>query len=387
MAALVVHAVLVQVFTYAFRPAVSYAVLEAGGSTVLLGVLGAVFALPALLLALPSGRLVDRLGERLAGAIGGTMLLASAVVALVGLRSLVALTVATVLLGCGHLLSVVSEQALVANRAQPGSRDSAFGMYTFVVSIGQTIGPVLIAIPAADGSGPALMVIVAICIGVAVGVTVSGALLAAARGDRFAPQHGVLDTAGRLVRMPGVFRALLSSSLALASVDITLAYWPALGHDRALPAWVVSAMLVARSLSTMLSRAALPVSVRLLGRRRLMIASLAIAAISLAGMAVPVASGALVALAALYGFAIGVSQPVTMSWLTDVAPPGERGMTMSVRLAGNRLGQSTVPALVGILAASAGAGGVLLATGAALIVASWASAAIDEGRAGVADGA
>ncbi len=58
------HAVIVQIIVYAMRPTLSYAVLDAGGSPALLGVISAAFALPGLLLALPAGHALDRFRER-----------------------------------------------------------------------------------------------------------------------------------------------------------------------------------------------------------------------------------------------------------------------------------------------------------------------------------
>ena len=51
---------------------------------------------------------------------------------------------ACVLLGTGHLCSVVGQQSLVANRTPRRRYDSAFGHYTFAASAGQAIGPGLI---------------------------------------------------------------------------------------------------------------------------------------------------------------------------------------------------------------------------------------------------
>ncbi|WP_210509078.1 MFS transporter [Naasia sp. SYSU D00057] len=367
-----------QVLTYAFRPATSYALLDADASPAVLGAFGAIFALPALALALPSGRLVDRWGERRTAIAGGVLLVAASVIALAGLESIAALVLATLLLGCGHLLSVVAEQALVANRSRAGSRDSAFGMYTLVVSIGQVVGPLLIAIPEPGGEGPDLGIAFAASTAVAVGVLVSGALLRGIPSLPVEDPTGMLRTASGLLRRRGVVRALLASSLSLASVDITLTYWPALGNEAGMAPWVISAMLMTRSLCTMLSRAGLGTATRLFGRRRVMVLSLALAALAFASTALPLGPFGLIVLAGVYGLAIGVSQPVTMSWLTDLAPAGQRGMTLSLRLAGNRIGQSAVPAAVGLLAAGTGAGGVLVATAGALLVASWSALALDQ---------
>jgi MFS family permease len=62
---------------------------------------------------------------------------------------------------------------------------------------------------------------------------------------------------------------------------------------------------------------------------------------------------------AVAGFALGVGQPLTMSWLAETAPPGLRGTAMSLRLVGNRLGQVLVPSLVGLVAVGVGVSGVL----------------------------
>ena len=71
-------------------------------------------------------------------------------------------------------------------------------------------------------------------------------------------------------------------------------------------------------------------------------------------------------LVGVIGLGLGAGQPLTMSWLAEATPPGLRGRAMSLRLTGNRLGQVLVPSVAGLLAAGAGAAGVLWLTAAAL---------------------
>lgn len=373
---ILVHAVLVQIFTYAFRPALSYGLLEAGGPIALLGVLGTVFAVPALALALPSGRLVDRVGEQGVAIGGAALLVAAAAVAFVGLGSIPMLLVATFLLGMGHLLSVISEQALVANRSVAGTRESAFGLYSLLVSVGQILGPLLLAIPHPDHDGPWLSVLFAVCIGV--GLLLVGSSAVMRSGIRFIANsgQGMLASSTGLLRSGGVMRALIASSLALSSVDVTLAFWPALGDERGMPVAVISAMLAARALSTMASRGLLPVMARHVPRRILLAASLGLAAVSLGATGLPVPASVLITSAAVYGLAIGVSQPITMAWLTDESPEGQRGMALSLRIAGNRVGQSIIPLAVSAVAPAAGAMGVVALTAGGLV----AAAAVSLGR-------
>ena len=75
------HAVVIQLITFAMRPTLSYAVLGAGGSSALLGVVVAAFAVPALLLALPAGQVIDRIGERPSLLVGAGALMAAALIA------------------------------------------------------------------------------------------------------------------------------------------------------------------------------------------------------------------------------------------------------------------------------------------------------------------
>ena len=118
----------------------------------------------------------------------------------------------------------------------------------------------------------------------------------------------------------------------------------------------------------MTSRLFLGRLVRLVGRRRLMIASVALSAVSMAAVGFPLHPAVMTVLVVLLGLGLGVGQPLTMSWLAEMAPAGLRGRAMSLRLTGNRLGQVLIPSTVGLVAAGVGAAGVLWATAGALAV-------------------
>ncbi|MGO4384651.1 MFS transporter [Specibacter sp. RAF43] len=379
------HAVVIQVITFGMRPTLSYAVLDLGGSPALLGVVVAAFAVPALLLALPAGHVIDRIGERASLLAGACALVVAALIATFGGGSVAALLLATTFLGMGHLLSVIGEQAMVANTTNRGQYDSKFGYFTFASSLGQTIGPLLLALPGGTVETPPVGLI----------FIVSGALSVVLLGISFfvrSSQRPVIEQRARmlpaaaaLLRTPGLVRALLAGSIVLASVDLFLAYLPALGHERGIAAVVVSAMLVVRSMFSMFSRLFLGPMVKVLGRRRLMVWTIGVSAVGLAAFALPLPVAALLVLAAVYGFAIGTCQPITMSWIAELATPGTRGLAMSLRLASNRLGQTVLPSLLGVLAAAAGAAGVFVATGLMLFGGAWAGAAVGEAQPGEVD--
>jgi MFS family permease len=365
LALLLLHSVLTQTVTFVLRPTSAYRAIELGVPAAWLGALTASFAVVPLVLAVPSGQATDRFGERRVMLVGSALLIASGGVFLIDGLGAAGLVAGSVVLGTGHLLSVVGQQAAVANAAGPGTFDTAFGYYTFAASMGQAIGPALIPLIGGEGAIPRTGPIFVGAIGLAAALLACTVLLRIPRRDRAESGAGS-GSLGTLLRLPGLARALLVSCVVLAAVDITLVYLPALGADRGLAAGLIGLLLTLRAVASMVSRFFLGRLVRRLGRRRLMVGSVALSAVAMAAVAIPLPAVVLGVLVVLLGLGLGVGQPLTMSWLAELAPAGQRGRALSLRLTGNRLGQVLIPSTVGLLAAGVGSAGVLWATAAAL---------------------
>jgi MFS family permease len=362
---LLLHSAVTQVITFVLRPTSAYRALELDVPTAWLGALTASFAVVPLVLAVPSGQATDRFGERRVMLVGAVLMALSGAVFATERGGAAGLVVGSVVLGTGHLLSVVGQQAAVANTAGPGRFDTAFGYYTFAASLGQAVGPALITVIGGRGEFPDTtpIFVTATVLGVVLLVCTAFLRMPVRDRARGGPETGGMGT---LLRLPGLIRALLISCVVLAAVDITLVYLPALGADRGLAAGFIGLVLTLRAAASMTSRFFLGRLVKLVGRRRLMIVSVALSAVSMAVVAVPMPPVAMAAVVVLLGLGLGVGQPLTMSWLAEVAPAGLRGRAMSLRLTGNRLGQVLIPSAVGLVAAGVGAAGVLAATAAAL---------------------
>jgi MFS family permease len=373
-ALLIAQSLFAQYLASAMRPSLTYAVLDADSSVVWVGVVAAVYALPSVALAIPAGVYVDKIGEKPIMVVGAVALLASSGLALFGGRTLPVLVASATLLGIGHLLAVVGGQVVVANGTTAKSLDSMFGFYSLTASMGQALGPLTIALPGADPHHPPLDTIFFIC-------TLSATLLLAitlgmrstgvkSREQKVSP----IKASGDLLRIKGMAIGLLASSIVLSSVDILLVYLPLLGESRGLPVLAVSMILTTRAVFSMVSRAFLGQLGRAFNRSSLMAWCVAIAAVSLAALTLPLELGWLIACAAIFGFTVGTCQPLTMSWISASSPPGSRGLGMSLRLATNRLGQTVIPAALGPLAALGGGVFVLLAVAGSLALTSGAIA-------------
>jgi len=362
-----VHTVLVQLAAFVLRPTSTYRALELGVPPIWLGVLSACFAVAPLILAVPSGQAVDRFGERRVMLVGAVLVVVSAVAFVLLGGGVAGLVAANVLLGTGHLFAVVGQQALVANATPTGRYDAAFGYYTLVTSVGQALGPGLILVFGGRRAIPDTGAIFLATVGLSVlllGVTLP---LRSSERAQSAPQAEVGRTMSML-RRAGLVRAMAVSCVVLAAVDITLVYLPALGTQRGIASGAVGTLLALRAGASMVSRLFLGRLSRSLGRRPLLVGSLAMSAACTAVVVVPMPLGVLVVVVIALGLGLGVGQPLTMSWLAESTPPGLQGRAMSLRLAGNRLGQVVVPSAAGLLAAGSGAGGVLALTAASLAV-------------------
>ena len=364
-AALLTHSTLIQAVTFLVRPAATYRAIELEVPGFALGLLAASYAVFPLLLAVPTGGLVDRLGERRLMAIGSAVVLACSVFLLLWGSSIVTLVIGTAFLGAGQLACVVGQQAVVANNAASSRMDSAFGYLTFAASLGQALGPLAISLVGGASVRPdtqaifflsACMSLVLFVATFGVSAKVSSSKRKAVVGD--GGQGGVVS----LLKTPGVARALATSATVLAVVDLTMVYLPALGSERGLTAATVGLLLTTRAVFSMVSRLLLGQMARKLGRMRLLVFSLALSTAALSAAAIPMPVWLLFVVMAVLGLGLGIGQPLTMSWLSAQAPAGQRGRALALRLAGNRVGQVVLPSAIGVVAAGLGAGGVFLAS-------------------------
>ena len=370
------HTFLVQAITFILRPTAVYRAIELDVPAHWLGALGASFAIVPLVLAVPSGHAADRFGERRVVVVGAVLTVAAAAAFVLLGGHVWGLLVASVLLGVGHLGAVVGQQALVANRTERERYDTAFGHYTFAASAGQALGPFLIVLFGGREAIPRTDAIFVSSLAMSL-VLIALALLL----PRFVqtPQGRAEASSGSvrtLLRRPGTVRALTVSCVVLAAVDISLVYLPVLGSERGIAAGTIGALLACRAVASMISRFFLGRLTAAVGRGRLLTGSVAISAAGIALVPVPMPIWALFLVVALTGLGLGAGQPLTMSWLAESTPPGLRGRAMSLRLTGNRLGQVVVPSAGGLVAAGAGAAGVLWLTAGALVLAGISSRAI-----------
>jgi MFS family permease len=370
---------LLQASTAITRPMASYRALEIGMGPELLGVVAAAYALAPLVFALTIGRQVDRRGERRFIFLGAFAMLGSSL-ALAATGAAVPLLALLAVSGVSHLIAIIAIQTTIATTSPSRSYDRRFGHLAFVAALGQLIGPALGGLVAGEGSPEgtsralvlgAILALLAAAVLLRVRTPAPSQSLPADDGPAIRP--GLVS----VLRSPGMAAAILASTTVLSAIDVIVVYLPALGEERGLAASTVGALLAVRAGASMVSRLALGPLAERFGRERVLVGSMAVAAVGV--IALPFVTLPLMVVAMIVaGLGLGVGQPLTMSWVAAQAAPGVRGTALSIRLMGNRLGQVVVPLAAGTFAAVAGAAGVLAVTGMSVAV----SMLVVSGRAG-----
>lgn len=366
---LLVVATLLQAATAVARPMASYRALEIGMPPSSLGLAAAAFAIAPVVFALSIGRLIDRFGAS-RFLLAAIVVLAAASAGLAVVDSVPLLLVLLAALGLAQLVFVVANQTAVATRTDSTGYDGRFGHLSFVASLGQLIGPAAAGIIAGSGSTEGTSQ--ALLFGAVLAVLAFPVALVVRRLDPVnTPLPGATDpphaSVLSILRIPGMRPAMLTSLTVLAAIDILVVYLPALGEERGITPATIGALLACRAGASMASRLLLGRLIGWIGRGRLMVGSLSVAAVALIALAVAPLPLMFVAMI-IAGWTLGVCQPMTMSWVAARATTGSRGTAMSLRLLGNRVGQVTIPLAAGAVAAVAGTSGVVVTAGLTVVV-------------------
>ena len=394
LARALVIAILTNFGIAAVRPFVAYRALSLGAGPVQVGLLASAFSILSVVVALPVGRWTDRYGaERFV--LFAAVIMAVAATAMVFANSLLLLGLVYMVSGLGHTMNLVAQQTSIGNRGGRSGRDARYGYYTSALSVGQMLGPAIagILVTVETSVGPfrdlhlsnvqaPVFLLSAACAGAAAILAMPAIRATTMRRapDSEPASSNVLATAGRVLRRPGMLRAMLASTITVSSIDVLVAYLPLYGQNAGLSAAFVGFLLSIRAASTLVSRVFLGEGVVRVGRRSLLGLGLAAASASMLVIAVSPGSWVLLPSMVVFGLGIGISQPITVSWVAELAPRAERATAIGVRLMGNRFALLTLPLVTGLVAGSVGVAMTfvvvagLLAAGSGAVVSSGLSA-------------
>ncbi|MEU1690083.1 MFS transporter [Streptomyces hirsutus] len=367
---LISSAVLCQIGLNLARPLISYKVLALGGDSIIVGLTSASYALVPLSVTLWLGRVSDRRSSLRGIAVMGTLLLAVGPFVLAVSPSFLLVTVASALLGMGHLCFTIAGQSAIARVDPLNHRDAAFGWFAASFSVGQMVGPFLAGLAMGSSEGVPAEVRLAdanTALLIAGVISVLAVPFAFGTAVKYAPVDKMdaaspsrPDSFSALLRYPTMRTNMMASVALLTTTDILVAFLPLLGEEKGVPPVVVGILLAVQAVASIVSRLLLPVLLAHWSRPTLVIASLAGAGTTLAllpwGFQFPWIAGIQLAIG---GFFLGLGQPVTLTLVTQAVPPTSRGAALALRMFGNRVGQVSLPTAAGLVAAPVGPSGAL----------------------------
>jgi predicted MFS family arabinose efflux permease len=319
----------------------------------------ALYAILPMLFAVSMGRFSDRIGARVP-MLAGSIVLALGTVIPYLWESLAALYAASVLIGSSFMMYHLTYQNIVGYLGKPEDRPVNFSLAALGFSISGFTGP-MIAGFGIDWIGHAAT-FAALSVFPLVPIAVLGLnrlrLPRPARGATPDPGRSVAD----LLRHRELRPIFIASGLLATAWDMFTFAMPIYGSRIGLSASSIGLVLGAFSVATFVIRVFLPAISRRLTAWPLLTVSLATSGTTYLLFPLLERAGLLMGLAFLLGLGLGMSQPMVMSLLHDVAPQGRAGEAVGVRMTLVNMSQAGMPLLFGALGAALGIAPVFWAT-------------------------
>lgn len=353
------------------RVGVSLYALELGADQFTVGVMMALYAIFPMLLGVYCGKLSDRLGPRLPMLLG-TLGVGVALVLPFAFPGLHALYLCSLLLGSSFHFFFVPIQGTAGGIGGPERRARNFAVVSMGFSAASFAGPTIAGL-AIDHIGHRGT------FGVLAALTVLPLVLIWARPDLL-PQALTASRSGQgeqrvsdLWRIPRLRDTFIASGFISAGWDLFQFYFPVYGHGIGLSASAIGTVLGVFALATFAIRTVLPFMVKRMTEPQILALAIMVAALAFGLFPFFQNPYALGAVAFLLGLGLGCGQPMSMSLIYALAPPGRAAESAGLRVTVNNVMHLAMPLVFGSVGAAFGyypvffSNSALLAAGSALM--------------------
>jgi MFS family permease len=333
------------------------------------GVMMALWALCPMMIALYVGKLVDRIGPR-APMLAGTAGVAAAILVPFFFPGIVALYVMVLVVGTAFQFFFVPTQGITGALGGPEDRARNYSLLAVGFSIASFLGP-LIAGFSIDYLGfrlaylmLALPVIAALLL-----IWIKGGLLP--RAAVSAKPEGGKTSSFDLLRNGRLRDAIVASGLISIAWDLYLFYFPIYGHSIGLSASVIGTVISAFALAVFVIRVALPTLTRHWGEFEILLFAIGFAGAVFLLFPLFRDPWLLAAASFLLGLGCGVGQPMSMSLIYSLSPPGRASEGAGLRVMFNHFTHLVVPIAFGGIGTAFGFTPVFVSCSALLMSTSW----------------
>ena len=339
------------------RLAVPLLAVQEGATPFLVGTIVAFYAVLPAVLAIPAGRVGDRLGFK-------TPLLVGSVGVCVALllpffwTSMATLYATAMLSGLGFMALQLATQTLAGAIAGPAERARNFSLLSVGFAAANLTGPLLTGymideIGYANTFG-------------ALAVPLVPAIVLAALGSRWLPAVSVKVESARggfldLLKIKPLRNTLLASGIVSSAWDVYQFFMPVYGRAQGLSATAIGVVMSAFGISIILVRMVLPFAVRRFGEARLLTWAMFIACSAFCLFPLFQSAWPLAMVSFWLGVGCGCGQPLSMTLLFNASPKGRAGEATGMRITVNQIGHVAIPLLFGALGSVGGFAAVFIA--------------------------
>jgi predicted MFS family arabinose efflux permease len=324
--------------------------LTLGADQFAIGVMMSLYALCPMLLAIPAGKLVDRVGARLPMLVGtiGTFVALLLPYFSPGLGTLY---LTALVLGTSFQLFFVAVHGTTGAIGGAENRVRNYAAISIGFSMAAFFGP-LVAGFAIDHLGhlPTYLVLAGCTVIPALLLSIGPDILPKAAGTAEAQKKSAFD----LMRIPRLRNTLIASSLMSAAWDLYLFYFPIYGHAIGLSASAIGAVISSFAAAVVVIRVVLPLLVRRIPEFDVLIYTIAFAGAAFLLFPFFTNPYLLAAVSFVLGFGLGCGQPISGSLIYSLAPPGRAAEGAGIRVMLNNVTHTVVPLFFGALGTALG---------------------------------
>lgn len=293
------------------------------------GILIALFSLFPMLCAVPTGKMIDRIGIHRPMMAGSIAMAAGC--ALPGMISgMPVLFLATMLIGTGFMVIQVAAQHTVGAVSSQEMRATNYSWLALGFSISGFTGPVLAGLIIDDAPYYAAYLVFG-CFAAGALTLVLFGKLSDMRGHT-APEQAATGTAFALLRLRDMRHIFIVGMLLSSAWDLFTFVLPIHGARSGFAASTIGLILGCFSAATFMVRLAMPLIARRLNEWQVLAGALVLAALCYAVFPFVQQPLPLMIVAAILGLAVGSAQPNMLALLHHVAPSGRAGEAVGIRV-------------------------------------------------------
>jgi MFS family permease len=333
------------------RVAVSLYALDQGASQFTIGILMALYAIVPLLLAVHVGRLADRVGPRLPMLIGTSGVVVGLLLPPL-LPGLPTLYLSALVLGSTFHFFFITVQGIAGGIGGAEQRSRNFALVGMGFSAAGFIGPYLAGVSIDHfGHLTAFLLLAAFpTIPVLMLLFKPGFLPKARKHAGASEARSALE----LWRIGGLRRTFIASGIISSAWDLFQFYFPIYGHSINLSASAIGAVLGVFALATFTIRVFLAPIAKRYTEAQILTAGIFIAAAAFVLFPFFTNAYVLAAVAFLLGLGVGCGQPMSMSLIYALAPPGRAAECAGLRVTVNNFMHLLIPLFFGSLGTAFG---------------------------------